>query len=122
MQLRSFYLSIDRSDLSELLPINVQQKQSSLESLFVDHYCTIEHLISLLRCVPQLRSLQFFDHSNSTIDDALHLEDLTSLSLSFHCADYEIFSRRCIQQISSKLRKLFVDVVSDDIAYLDADR
>ena len=109
----------------EYVPLNIQQ-QTTIEYLTLKHDCTWEYIPSLLKCTTQLRSLKTMNDNEATYDSFTYLhgypcEHLTQLSLDMNATEFEYLSN-FIQQISPNLRQLSIYTLSEDRAYLDAEK
>jgi hypothetical protein len=118
-------LTLFREEILTPVSIIGNKQLSNIEQLIIDHCCTSNELSSLLSNTPQLRYLSYMDTFNTdeTIENMLPmtLSNLRYISLHIFSAtfdEFEIF----IQNIYSKLKVLRLNILSEDIAYLDANR
>jgi hypothetical protein len=101
------------------------QNFSILERLVINHCCTLDQLSSILSSTPRLRRL-ICKRLTSRHDDVaqkipITLPHLTHMSIGecyVHFDELEIF----LTKISSQLEVFHINVKSNDVDYLDADR
>lgn len=102
----------------------INQQFSTIQYLIINHSCTIEELLSILRYVPHLRHLscQNLGESLTDIDliEPIMLPNLTHVSIinpDIMYFEFEMF----IMKLSTAIQILKIDLF-DDITYLNAHR
>jgi hypothetical protein len=100
-------------------------KISLIEDLIIDHPFTFIELSAIISYTPQLRRLNVTNESeiksNSKILSPIKLSNLTYISLCMFDIKFDKFER-FISKISSKLKYLSLDGLSNDKTYLNAKR
>lgn len=117
------HLAIKNSTERSILKSSMENAQSSLiEHLNIEHYITVNRLMSLLSYIPQLRRLtceQLFPSNENHGREILPtLSNLTHISIQMCNLTFNQFER-FIVKISSQIQVLHVHI-SKNLAYLDA--
>ncbi|CAF2877180.1 unnamed protein product [Rotaria sp. Silwood2] len=93
--LKYYKFSISDTDLSVSLPIAINEQQSSIEYLVIDHCCTFNELSTIISYTPKLRHLKFTHDLNDDINigtiPSMTLSNLTYLSIHLYNLTYDQF-------------------------------
>ncbi|CAF4902542.1 unnamed protein product [Rotaria sp. Silwood1] len=115
---------LDNKQSNLIVSSTVNVQFSTIEYLVIDHNCSVNQLMSLLKSTPQLRRLQCKCLINldriMENKDKLILSHLLYISIAQCCLRFDKFET-FITKISSQLEVLHITTYRD-IAYLDADR
>ncbi|CAF3979001.1 unnamed protein product [Rotaria sp. Silwood1] len=106
------------------LSITINEQFSGIKYLVIDHFCTLDEIITILLCTPQLCRLtckQVDESKKIIVIDALKtIFSLTRISISkcyANCDELEMF----LINISPQLQVLRINTFRD-VTYLDANR
>jgi len=123
--LKYSYLSVfNYESSSAIMPIVINEYVSTIKYLVIDHSCSVNSLISLLCCTPQLRHLTC--KRLIRVDENIReISSITTPYLTYiyigvcyiNFSVFEIF----IKKISSRLKELHIHIFGI-IDYLDANR
>jgi hypothetical protein len=107
------------------LPMATRNESSSIEHLIINHPFTFMELSAITSYTPHLRRLNIINESkmksNSKMFSPINLSNVTYISLLMSDIKFEKFEK-FISKISSKLKYLSLDGLSNDKTYLNAKR
>jgi hypothetical protein len=102
-----------------------RNESSSIEHLIINHPFTFMELSAITSYTPHLRRLNIINESkmksNSKMFSPINLSNVTYISLLMSDIKFEKFEK-FISKISSKLKYLSLDGLSNDKTYLNAKR
>jgi len=105
--------------------MSTNQQFSTIEYLVIDHCCSVQQLSTIISYTPQLSRLKFMHIDDDDLDIGIispitlsNLTHLTMVVFSVMFDEFEMF----ISKLYSKLKYLRFTSLSEDIAYLDANR
>ena len=103
-------LSLSEQDQSNaLIPITINERFSTIQSLFINHSCTLHELISILHYTPQLRHLtcQNLVETDTDIDNEVSIEvpNLNRIIIDNYGVEFAKFET-FIKKICSQLQIL----------------
>lgn len=127
--LKTFQLSLplieDLDDFEQALFVVDQYQLSSIEYLKIDHCCTIDDFLSILLCLPKLKSLscQTLFQANEYIekDIPFSIPNLTNLVIHKCVLKFDPLER-ILKKIAANLKRFKIHIRCIDSNYLDAQR
>lgn len=127
--LKIFQLSLplieDLDDFEQALFVVDKHQFSSIEHLKIDHCCTIDDFLSILSCLPNLKSLscQTLFQANEYVEKHVHFSvpNLTSLIIEKCLLKFDLLEM-ILNKIARNLKRFRIVIRHDDFTYLDAQR
>ncbi|CAF4126580.1 unnamed protein product [Rotaria sp. Silwood2] len=123
-KLKYYRISFPNKCHSIILPLDMNNQFSPIEYLVIDHYCSLNELVSLISYTPKLFRLTVhkikMNDSNITISSSITLTNLNSIFLDFHQTTFNVLEIFITKKFPN-LKSLFISG-SDDITFLDAYR
>jgi hypothetical protein len=117
-------LSFSSSEMFIPIPTTMKNQFSTIRYLLIDHCCTLDELIVLLSCTPQLCRLTCStvnESKENIVTEAIPtISSLTRISIEVCYAEFDELEM-FITKISPQLQVLRINSVND-ATYLDADR
>ena len=102
-----------------LLPMAKQNQFSSIQSMFIRHFCSFDEVETIVSYMPQLRSLYILERFNYERLSPLNLANLTSLTIGLYNFTFDEL-KIYLSKIQSQLEVLHVNNRTEDLTYMNA--